>query len=123
MSRCLGGYTQNNNESFNATVWRLAPKSYSSGKKVLDIATDIAVCVFNNGLIDILQIMQVLEMNIGPQSYNFCMEADAKRIKHAERSLTDAAKEARSSLKSTQKQDDEDNVNLEGQLYGPGIAD
>jgi len=38
LNRCLGGYTQNSNESFNATVWNLAPKSYSSRKKVLNIA-------------------------------------------------------------------------------------
>jgi len=57
------------NESFNAIVWNLAPKSYSSGKKVLNIATDIAVCNFNNGLTTVLQIMKVLEMEIGLQSY------------------------------------------------------
>jgi len=32
-------------------------------------------------------------MEIGLQSYNFCLQSDAKRIKHAERSLTDVAKE------------------------------
>lgn len=42
LSRCLGGYTQNQNESFNAVVWAIAPKTVSSGKTVLDIASDIA---------------------------------------------------------------------------------
>lgn len=121
--RCLGGYTQNSNESFNATVWNIAPKSSSSGKKVLDIATDIAVCVFNDGLTNILRIMQVLEMDIGVQSYNFCVESDAKRIQHAETSLTDAAREARVEAKSSKKENEEYNLNIEGQLYGPGIAD
>lgn len=123
LNRCLGGYTQNSNESFNATVWNLAPKSYSTGKKVLNIATDIAVCNFNDGLSNILQIMKVLEIDVGVQSYNFCLEADAKRVKHAERSLTDAAKEARSNIKSSRKENEEENLNIEGQLYGPGIAD
>lgn len=114
LNRCLGDYTQNSTESFNAAVWNLAPKSYSSGKKVLNIATDIAVCVFNDGLTvfnddltDILQIMKILEMDIGIQSYNFCMEADANRIKYTELSLSDAAKEARSNLKSARKQTEE----------------
>ena len=31
-------------------------------------------------------------MEIGTQSYNFCVESDAKRIQYAERALTDAAK-------------------------------
>ncbi|XP_025158394.1 uncharacterized protein LOC112589426 [Harpegnathos saltator] len=26
LTRCLGGFTQNSNESFNATVWSIAPK-------------------------------------------------------------------------------------------------
>lgn len=123
LNRCLGGYTQNNNESFNATVWSLAPKSYSSGKKVLDIAVSIAVCWFNDGMKSILQIMKVLKMDLGVQSYNFCLESDAKRVKYAEQSLTDAAKKARSSLKSSRKENEDNNLNLEGQLYGPGIAD
>lgn len=122
MTSCLGGYTQNSNESFNATVWNLAPKSYSSGKKVLNVATDIAVCTFNDGLTNILRIMKVLEMDIGFQAYNFC-EADAVQIKHAELSLTDAAKEARARIKSTRKENEEEYLSREGQLYGPGIAD
>lgn len=62
-------------------------------------------------------------MDIDVQSYNFCVESDAKRIQHAERSLTDAAKEARSSIKSSRKEIEEEYSNVEGQLYGPGIAD
>ena len=79
LNRCLGGFTQNSNESFNAAVCNLAPKAYSSGKKVLHIATDIAVCNFNYGLKNGLRIMQVLEMEIGAQSYNFCVESDAMK--------------------------------------------
>jgi len=41
----------------------------------------------------------------------------------ATRSLSDAAKEARSSLKSSRKENEDEFLNLEGQLYGPGIAD
>ena len=64
----------------NAAVWNLALKSYSSGKKVLRVATDIAVCTFNDGLTNILRIIQVLEMNISYQAYNFCLETNATRI-------------------------------------------
>lgn len=121
--RCLGGYTQNNNESFNATVWSLAPKSSSSGKKVLDIASDLAVCIFNDGLSSIMEIMKVLGMAIGPNCYNFCVEADELRVAQAERSMSDAVKEARSSSRSSRKEEEEENLAVEGQLYGAGIAD
>jgi len=103
-------------------VWNFAPKSYSSGKKVLDIAVNIAVCNFNDGLTSILRIMKVLQMDI-VQSYNFYLETDTKRIEHAELSLIDAAKEARSSIKSSRKENEEKYLNVEGELYGPGIVD
>ncbi|GBP88132.1 hypothetical protein EVAR_65539_1 [Eumeta japonica] len=60
--------------------------------------------------------MKVLEIEVGVKSYNFCLEADAKQVKHAERALTDAAKEARSNIKSSRKDNEEENLNIEGQL-------
>lgn len=123
LTRCLGGFTQNNNESFNSTLWAMAPKSVSSGKLVLDIAADITVCTFNDGLSSIMNIMQVLGMTIGPNCYNFCLEVDALRVDYAERSLSDAVKKARSSAKTVRKAQEEENLELEGQLYGAGIAD
>lgn len=123
LTRCLGGFTQNNNESFNSTVWALAPKSVQSGKTILDVATDIAVCIFNDGFASILHIMRTWGMKIGQNTYNLCSEVDEARVKKAERSLSEAAKEARMSLKSQRKDLEEKDVNEEGQLYGAGIAD
>lgn len=123
LTRCLGGYTQNNNESFNSTVWTLAPKNISSGKTVLDIATEIAVCVFNDGFSSILHIMEAMGLEIGPKSYEMCMEIDKQRITLAERSLSDRVKEARIAARSSRKDMYEQEDNLEGQLYGAGIAD
>ncbi|KYN14894.1 hypothetical protein ALC57_12886 [Trachymyrmex cornetzi] len=94
LERCLGGYTQNNNECFNS-LWNIAPKNVSSDKKV-DIATDVAVCTFNDSLSAVMKIMEVLQFTIGSNCYNFCVEADAARIRLAEVQLSDAAKEARS---------------------------
>lgn len=47
--------------------------------------------------------MEVMVMNIGLQSYNFCLEADAAQTKRAENSLAVAAKEARSAIKASRK--------------------
>ena len=55
--------------------------------------------------------------------YNFCVEADELRIYFSDRSLTEAAKTARIASKSARKEEEELNFNLEGQLYGAGIAD
>jgi len=50
----------------------MAPKSVSSDKVVLDIAINIAVCVYNDGLSNVMRIMEVLGMTIRPNCYNFC---------------------------------------------------
>jgi len=95
----------------------------SSGKRVLDIAVYIAIGIYNDGLSSIMRLMQRLGMKIEPNCYNFCVEADKRRIKFAERSLTNAAKKARLSIKSQRKEEEETSINLEGQMYGAGIAD
>ncbi|XP_066584404.1 uncharacterized protein [Prorops nasuta] len=100
LTRCIGGYTQNRNESFNSTVWALAPKSISSGKIILDIATNIAVCVYNNGFASILHMILTMGMKI-----------DAHRMKLAECSRSRSAKEARSSLKTIRKTAQDQNIN------------
>lgn len=80
------------NESFNSTVWALAPKSISSGKTILDVATNIAVCVFNDGLVSIFYVIKAMNLEINPNSYEICLEIDKRRIKLAERSLSDLVK-------------------------------
>lgn len=123
LTRCLGGYTQNSNESYNAALWSIAPKTIHSGKKVVDIASDIAACNFNDGLTSIMEIMQALKLTIGRSCFDFCHEADLNRIARAERSMTAEAKEARRSLLSDRKAAEDENKLQEGQLYGAGIAD
>lgn len=104
-------------------VWSMAPKSISSGKHVLDIAVYIAVSIFNDGLSSIMRLLQNLGMKIGPNCYNFCVEADERRIKFSERSLINAAKKARLSIKSFRKKEEEASIEVDGQMYGAGIAD
>ena len=70
-----------------------------------------------------MEIMQVLNLTIGSTCYNFCIEADELRIRAAERAMTEEAKEARRQQISNRKATNDKDVNLEGQLYGAGIAD
>lgn len=123
LERCIGGFTQNSNKSFNALVWSMAPKTVSSGKITLDTVANLAVCIFNDGFSSIMQVMKLLGLTIGPNCYNYCLETDARRVKFSERSLSDAAKEARGSLRSVRKDAEQENLNVEGEMYGAGIAD
>ncbi|XP_014467835.1 PREDICTED: uncharacterized protein LOC106740885 [Dinoponera quadriceps] len=123
LSRCLGGCIQNSNESFNAVVWSIAPKTVSSTKTILGIATDIAVITFNDGLSSLFAVYDTLGFTVGPRMYEFCLETDSNRIQAAEHSMSAFAKKARRSNTSAKKDEEEHNKALEGQLYGAGIAD
>lgn len=118
LEHCLGGFEQNS----NSVVWALAPKTTSSGKTVLEITADIAVCTFYLRLTSKMEIMKVLEIPKGKNCYNFQAKADVRRVQSAVRSLTDVAKEARTALKLNIKEAEEANVVMEGQLYSTGIA-
>ncbi|XP_053995806.1 uncharacterized protein LOC128885665 [Hylaeus anthracinus] len=121
--RCLGGHTQNSNESFNSTVWRLAPKHLNSGLKMIEIAAFIAASIFNEGYSSILRIMNALQINVGQQSKFFADTHDAQRISRQERRRSSSTKEARTACRLVQMQQNEFHEEAEGLLYGPGIAD
>lgn len=67
--------------------------------------------------------MEAMDLEIGPNSYEMCLEIDKQRIKLAEKSLSERVKKARIALRSSRKEIQEQDDNLEGQLYGAGIAD
>lgn len=123
MGRCTGGNTQNSNESVNACVWKLAPKHLHCGAKTVEIATYIAVSLFNEGHITLLKIMDVLGIAVGLEANNFARFADAKRVTAAENSLTDAVKAAALSKKDDQIKLQEQYEVEEGLVYYPGFAD
>ena len=60
LSRCLGVFTQNVNESPNGVVWSIAPKTISSGINVVDSATNIAVITYNDDFGGLLDVMNTL---------------------------------------------------------------
>ena len=71
LSRCLGGFTQNVNESLNSVVWSIAPKAISIGKSVVDITTNITVITYNDGFRILLDVMSTLQLKINSELYNF----------------------------------------------------
>lgn len=69
LQRCVGGFAQNSNESFNQLIWMLAPETMNSGAKIVNIAVFLASCIFNNGVTSILEIMNVLGISVGPGAH------------------------------------------------------
>ena len=44
LERCLGGFTQNSNESYNQLIWKLSPKYLSGGAVTVGIAAYLSAC-------------------------------------------------------------------------------
>ncbi|KYN02057.1 hypothetical protein ALC62_07126 [Cyphomyrmex costatus] len=123
LERCLGKNNQNNNKSFNHCVWNLAPKHIFVGKMTLEIATLTAACVFNEGFMPVLKIMETIGVTIGPKGMAYAQIYKDCRIQNAEKSTSDAAKLARSSRRSEKVAENEVFEETEGLLYSPSIAD
>ncbi|XP_076673205.1 uncharacterized protein LOC143371648 [Andrena cerasifolii] len=123
LERCLGGHTQNANESFNATIWRLAPKHLNCGFKIVEIASFLAAGTFNEGYSFVLQLMQALDLIIGRECKMFAHEHDAQRLKRQERRSLSSIREERTTRGEQNAALLEEFEEEEGLMYGPGIAD
>lgn len=123
LTRGLGGHTQNSNESFNATVWRLAPKHLHAGIKIVEVSAFIAACVFNEGYYSVLKMVNHLDIKIGPQARYFAEAYNEQRLIWQRRRCLSNSKSARTTqiLELTVQNDFYEEA--EGLLYGPGIAD
>lgn len=123
LERCLGGHTQNSNESFNGSLWRMAPKHLHCGTKAVEIATYMSAAIYNEGFSPILTMMKSLGIDIGPNCKKYAKKKDESRIKRQEVRAHERTKEARYKRKIAQTKKNEVDIEEEEILYGPGIAD
>ncbi|KAG8238746.1 hypothetical protein J437_LFUL018166 [Ladona fulva] len=116
LERCLGGFTQNNNQSFNSLVWRIAPKIMSDSVMIVEIAAYIATSMFNDGAESHLKIMRAIGVNVGKIAAEYCSREDQRRISGAGRKMQDAMREGRLRKKQDKLASAEA---VEEYLYGP----
>jgi len=86
-----------------------------------DIACNHAVSIFNDGFINILEVM--LNLTINPNCFNFYVELDECCVRFSERSFIEKIKKTQRFFRLSKKGEDEKNFNLEGQLYEAEIAE
>ncbi|GFW08859.1 uncharacterized protein TNCV_993761 [Trichonephila clavipes] len=89
------GKTQNNNESINSLIWKLCPKTLGCGRKIVDISTNEAIVIFNDGNQGRLKIRQSLGLTVGQFAHKFVTLVDIKRIQTAEVHFNLRTKEVR----------------------------
>jgi len=121
LKKCLGGFTQNNNESFNGMIWKFNPKTTSSGAVIVEIAAYIAVCIFNNGYTDIFKIMELLGIRIGLIGSQFRDNENERRISLAQLRAQATMREERLRRKQRRNEADEVAIDIEGTSYASGL--
>ncbi|XP_063986122.1 uncharacterized protein LOC135167084 isoform X2 [Diachasmimorpha longicaudata] len=123
LERCVGGFTQNNNESFNQLIWKITPKILPAGSIIVQIAALIVACTFNEGISALLLIMHSMDLKLGPNSHNYARKIDENRVIAAEKKSTSETREARVRHRQEQKDALDIAAAAGSLLYGPGIDD
>lgn len=112
LSRCIGGFTQNRNESLNSIIWRYAPKKTYSGYDSLRIAVAIATIKFNDGGTEIVEVLR----DLGLKPHELLLQFVHKEDNQRERSKH---KVQNASIQHSDDDSDSDHSDP----YGRGIAD
>lgn len=123
LQRCIGGFTQNSNESFNQIVWKIMPKTLPASYTTVSIAAYIATCTFNEGTYGLLAVFDAMGIKLGPHAHAFAKAEDCIRVEKANRRSLENTREARVARRQLKMASDAINKAQEGELYGPGIDD
>ncbi|GFT94320.1 uncharacterized protein TNCV_927491 [Trichonephila clavipes] len=80
LKKCLGGKTQNPNESLNSLIWKFCPKTIGSRLQIAEIAANLETSVFNDENQILITILEKFGLKI---NRNVCVplaERDNRRI-------------------------------------------
>lgn len=122
LERCVGGFTQNNNESLNQLIWKISPKIVNGSSNIVEIAANVSACTFNEGSFALLSFLQEMGIKTGTSSHEWAQTIDSDRINRAELEAEKVTKEARIQRRQEQK-DALDILSESPLLYGAGIDD
>ncbi|XP_025995458.2 uncharacterized protein LOC105204411 [Solenopsis invicta] len=122
LERCLGGFTQNANESLNQLIWRIPPKKLSGSKQIVEFAAYVAACTFNEGAGVFLSFLSDMNVSLRPSAYEYARLEDSCRINRADIRAEQHSKEARIKRRLEKKRGQE-HQSAGIVLYGAGIDD
>ena len=119
LRRCVLGLTQNQNESFNATIWKRCPKEKNFGVKSVNNAVASATLTWNVAANAKIIMLKALSLPVHPYTELATASKDAKRIYHA-RQKHSAYNEKRKTLKLLKANKEATSKRLFGEDYHPG---
>lgn len=123
LERCVGGFTQNNNESYNQLIWKISPKIVPCGSKVVEIAAYFAAATYNEGTTSLLHIMSALGLSLGTAAHDYAQKEDEERVMISDARALGSTREERMARRQHQLDLLEAKDPTQGPSYGPGIDD
>ncbi|GFW10834.1 uncharacterized protein TNCV_4919531 [Trichonephila clavipes] len=99
LKKCLGGKTQNPNESLNSLIWKFCPKTIGSRLQIAEIAENLETSVFNDGNQILISILEKFGLKINRNVCVSLAERDNRRIFTSRQRCLQSSFEARRSKK------------------------
>ncbi|GFX66906.1 uncharacterized protein TNCV_999451 [Trichonephila clavipes] len=120
LKKCLGGKTQNPNESLNSLIWKFCPKTIGSSLQIAEIAANLATSVFNDGNQILITILEKFGLKINRNVCVSLAERDNRRIFTSRQRHLESFFEARRAKKIKKSKEIELFQEQEGISYDPG---
>ncbi|GFX31754.1 uncharacterized protein TNCV_170871 [Trichonephila clavipes] len=120
LKKCLGGKTQNPNESLNSLIWKFCPKTIGSSLQTAEIAANLATSVFNDGNQILITILEKFGLKINRNVCVSLAERDNRRIFTSRQRRLESSFEARRAKKIKKSKEIELFQEQEGISYDPG---
>ncbi|GFT03256.1 uncharacterized protein TNCV_3611091 [Trichonephila clavipes] len=120
LKKCLGGKTQNPNESLNSLIWKFCPKTIGSSLQIAEIASNLATSVFNDGNQILITSLEKFGLKINRNVCVSLAERDNRRIFTSRQRRLKSSFEARRAKKIKKSKEIELFQEQEGISYDPG---
>ena len=120
LQRCAIMKTQNNNECFNAQIWRRCPKTESTSLKTVQTAVAMAVLEFNFGPTGFNNILLKLGITPGSNTTHYTQSSAKKRQTAAKRHASTPVKAQRKHRKLVKAGLADRRKHAEGVTYAAG---
>ena len=119
MECCVLGATQNQNESFNVTIWNYCLKDELFSSDIVEIAVNLAVINFNSGQESLTGLFQRLDLSCGPTTMKYLHSKDEDRVWIADYKARELVKKRRK-IRLDRVVIEEEQAEAEWVMYSPG---
>ena len=120
LSRCMQGFTQNQNESINNVLWNRCPKTIFCGRERLLLAVSETVCTFNTGAASKVMLLKSAGISPGHNMLKAYRKSDKMRVQRAAKKISNKARLQRRKLRGKKKSKTVDNETYLAGSFGVG---